>query len=223
VAAALAGTAPEAFLHRGGGSPGFLLAPEGWAFLGGVLFYLAWHRLRPPEFLYTFAHEFTHLVFGLLMGKKVNRFEVTRTNGQVVLSGTNFLITLAPYFFPLLALLALAAGGVAGLLLGTPWVGWATAFVVGLALSFHVVMTWRVLRSAQPDIARGGRFFSWTVIALAGGLFAGGTALAAAGGLGALGAFSGRLGGRLVEGYTWSAGELAAGLEIALRWLGAFG
>ncbi|MBI3127024.1 MAG: M50 family metallopeptidase [Candidatus Tectomicrobia bacterium] len=223
LAEALAAAAPGAFLHRGGGEPGFLLSPGGWAFLAGALAYLAWHRLRPPEFLYTFAHEFTHLAFALLMGKKVSRFEVSRADGKVALSGTNFLITLAPYFFPLLAALALAAGALAGRVAGSPWVDRATAFAVGLALSFHLTMTLRVLRSAQPDIARGGRFFSWTVIAFAGGFFAGGTALAAAGGAGAFAAFAWSLPGRLAGAYAWAGRELLAGLGLLLGRGGMFG
>lgn len=221
VAGALAETVPGVFLHAGGGAPGFLLAPGGWALLGGALAYLAWHRLRPPEFLYTFAHEFTHLAFGLLMGKRVSRFEVARGSGQVALSGTNPLITLAPYFFPLPAALALAAGALLGLVVQAPWTGWLTAFVVGLALAFHVAMTWRVLRSSQPDIARGGRLFSWTVIALAGGVFVGGAALGAAGGAAALAAFAGRLAGGLAGAYLWSGRELVIGLGFIAEWLGA--
>ena len=221
VGAALLGTASEMLLHPGRGAPGFLLVPGGWALAGGTLAYLVWHRLRPPEFLYTFAHEFTHLVFALLMGKRVNRFEVARGSGQVALSGTNPLITLAPYFFPLPAALALAAGALLGLVVRAPWADWLTAFAVGLALAFHVVMTWRVLRSAQPDIARGGRLFSWTVIALAGGVFVGGAALTAAGGAGALARFAGRLAGELAAAYAWSGAELLIGLGFLAEWLGA--
>jgi len=221
VGAALAGTAPGALLHPGRGVPGFLLVPEGWALLGGALAYLLWHRLRPPEFLYTFTHELTHLAFALLMGKRVSRFEVARGSGQVALSGTNPLITLAPYFFPLLAALALAAGALLGLAVRAPWVRWLTAFAVGLGLALHVVMTRRALGSAQPDIDRGGRLFSWTVIALAGGVFAGGAALGAAGGAGALALFAGRVAGELVSAYAWTGRELMIGLGFLAGRLGA--
>ncbi|MEK6711197.1 MAG: M50 family metallopeptidase [Nitrospinota bacterium] len=219
VTAALLGTAPGVFLHPGPGrAPGLLLSPGGWALAGGALAYLVWHRLRPPEFLYTFAHEFTHLAFALLLGKRVSRFEVARGMGQVALSGTNPLITLAPYFFPLPAALALGAGALLALAVRAPWVGWLTAFAVGFALALHVTMTWRTLRTAQPDIARSGRFFSGAVIWLAGVAFAGGAALAAAGGSGALAEF-GRLAlSESAGAYRWSAGQAAAALALAAGW-----
>ena len=91
--------APSAFFAPDPGAGQYLPVPEAWAFLLGVAAYAVWHRFWPPEFLYTFAHEFTHLLFALLTGKKVRSFEVMRGSGKVGLSGTNPVITLAPYFF----------------------------------------------------------------------------------------------------------------------------
>ncbi len=213
--AALARTLPEAFLRPGGS----ILTPEGWALLGGALLYALWHRVRPPEFLYTFAHELTHLLFALLWGKRVSRFEVSRGSGEVALSGTNPLITLAPYFFPLPAAGVLLLGTLAEWAWGEPRLRLGTAALAGLALALHVGMTWRALGSAQPDIERGGRLFSWAVIYLAGALFVGGAALWAAGGGGALLAFGRRLGEEIFWAYAWAGPRLLEALDRGAAWV----
>ncbi|MFC1491256.1 M50 family metallopeptidase [Nitrospinota bacterium] len=179
-------------------------------------FYALWHRIRPPEFLYTFAHEMTHLLFGLLFGKKVSRFIVSRQSGQVAMSGTNFLITLAPYFFPLLAAIVLAAGAVAEWGIGDarfrPWV----SFMTGLALAFHVTMTFRTLATSQPDIERGGKLFSWSMIYLIGVLFAGGAAFAAAGGGRGVGLLSGEFLSESLRAYVWSGDRIMEGVRTGI-------
>ncbi len=179
---------PTAF--RVGASGGlYPLSTEGWVFILGVGVYAVWHRLRPPEFLYTFVHEFTHLAFGLLTGKRVDSFEVRRGSGKVGLSGTNPVVTLAPYFFPLPTVVVLAVGGLAGWGLGYAQIGWATAFLAGLTLCLHVLMTLRALATPQPDLARGGRVFSWVFIFFWGMVFVGGAILVAAGGWGMTASF----------------------------------
>ena len=176
---------PAAFLPEGAGAHPRLPAPEGWAFLLGAAAYVVWHRFWPPAFLYAFAHEFTHLVFALLSGKRVSRFEVARGSGKVALSGTNPLITLAPYFFPLLTVVVLILGTLVGWGFGHRQIRWATAFFSGLTLCLHVLMTLRAVGASQPDIARGGRIFSLALIFFGGMVFVGGAALAATGGWGA--------------------------------------
>ena len=148
---------PSAFLTGGAGS--FMPAPEGWAFIAGVIAYALWHRLRPPEFLYAFVHEFTHMAFALLTGKKVSSFEVNRGSGKVGLSGTNPVITLAPYFFPLLTIVVLLLGATLDWIFGYPQIRWATAFLAGLTLCLHVLMTLRALgRVAARHCARRAGF-----------------------------------------------------------------
>lgn len=181
-------------------------APEGWTFLAGAAIYAVWHRLRPPEFLYTFAHEFTHLAFGLLTGKKVNSFEVNRGGGKVGLSGTNPIVTLAPYFFPLLTMGTLVLGTLIGWAFGDERIRWATAFLAGLTLCLHVLMTFRALRTAQPDIARGGRIFSWAFIFFWGMVFIGGAALVSAGGWGAAASYLRAIWHESGEAYAFALG-----------------
>ncbi len=173
---------PSAFLTGGGGS--YMPATEGWAFIAGVIAYAVWHRFSPPEFLYAFVHEFTHMAFALLTGEKVRSFEVNRGSGKVGLSGTNPIITLAPYFFPLPTVVVLILGALLDWAFGYEEIRWAAAFLAGLTLSLHVLMTLRALGASQPDIARGGRIFSWAFIFFFGLVFIGGAALVSAGGWG---------------------------------------
>lgn len=70
--------------------------------VGFVAFAVLWRMFRRRfELFCTFEHEITHVLFGLLFLKLPRSFKVTRhEGGQVTMLGTNFVITLAPYFFP---------------------------------------------------------------------------------------------------------------------------
>ncbi len=217
VTLALSRTIPEAFLLSSS-SDGWWLTPEAWALTGGAALYLLWHRLRPPEFLYTFAHEITHLLFALLFWKKVSRLIVSKDSGEVAMSGTNIFITLSPYFFPLLALIALGAGAAAEWATGDPRLRLATSFLTGAALSFHVAMTLRTLATSQPDIQRRGRFFSWPVIYLIGVLLTGGAAIAATGGIGLLDPLWENLVRENAGAYAWSADQVRDWVRAGLAW-----
>ena len=54
-----------------------------------------------------FGHELTHALFAVLFGGSVKAFHATERGGQVTVTKSNFLITLAPYFFPLYTFLVL--------------------------------------------------------------------------------------------------------------------
>lgn len=214
---ALTRTLPQAFIAPTDGETGWIFVPEGWAFISGSAFYLLWHRIRPPEFLYTFTHEFTHLIFALLCGKQVSRFVVTQKGGQVSMSGTNFLITLAPYFFPLHTVLVLAAGAVLEWGIESSRFRPAVAFLTGLTLVFHFTMTFRTLASSQPDIDRGGKIFSWSVVYLFGILFAGTSIFLSTGG-GVLDSYFGGLFQEGLTAYSWSAHQFSEWFRIVFSW-----
>ena len=78
-------------------------------FLGGIVVYiLLWrfYRRRPifGSFFSTFEHELTHAVFAWVTFHKVVGMRATwRRGGDVTIVGRgNWLITIAPYFFPIL-------------------------------------------------------------------------------------------------------------------------
>jgi hypothetical protein len=120
--------------------------------------------LPRPMWVYVVGHELTHALWTWLFGGRVKRFRATARGGQVEVTKSNFLVTLAPYFFPVYAVavvLVFAAGHVL-------W-GWARYrvwfhFLLGFAYAFHVSLTWHVLRTSQSDITQHGCLFSAVVI-----------------------------------------------------------
>ena len=64
--------------------------------------------LPKPMWIYVFGHELTHALWTWLFGGQVKKMKVTSAGGHVVISKTNFVIALAPYFFPLYAVLVVA-------------------------------------------------------------------------------------------------------------------
>ena len=81
-----------------------------------------------------------------------------------MLSKTNLLITLAPYFFPfytfIVVVVALVTSAFVHPLPFLPlWM-----FLIGFTWAFHVLFTLETLSVRQPDVKLYGRMFSWTVI-----------------------------------------------------------
>jgi len=132
-------------------------------FSGALLFLIFYSRYK-FEFLYTFLHEFTHLIFGIIFLKKIVRFKVARLKGEVVLSGTNFIILLAPYFFPLLTFILLSVGFLLWEFLKYKLIWYLTISLVGFSLMLHIVMTLKSLMVEQSDIKSNGYFFSFVTI-----------------------------------------------------------
>ena len=132
-------------------------------FSGALLFFLS-YRFFKFEFLYIFLHEFTHLVFGILFFKKIIRFKVSKLKGEVVLSGTNPVILLAPYFFPLSTFILLLAGFLVWNFFKYIFIWYFTITLVGFSLMLHIVMTLKSLMVKQTDIKTNGYFFSLVII-----------------------------------------------------------
>lgn len=101
------------------------------------------------------------------MGAKVGKMKIGRNGGHVMLSKSNFIISLAPYFFPfytgLVIALWYAAGCFFDLSAYEPW--WLAA--VGLTWGFHITFTVFMLSQRQPDVQENGRLFSYVIIYLA--------------------------------------------------------
>ena len=137
------------------------------ATLAGAGCWLAIFFILPkPMWVYVLGHELTHALWAWLFGGEVKRLKVTSKGGHVIVTKTNFLIALAPYFFPLYAAL------VVGLFALGHWVWNWQRFAVwfhlllGAAYAFHVTLTGYVLQSRQTDITEHGYLFSAVVIFL---------------------------------------------------------
>jgi hypothetical protein len=123
--------------------------------------------LPKPMWIYVFGHELTHAVWTWIFGGRVKRFQAASHGGQVITTKSNFIIALAPYFFPLYAVLVVAVFFIGDLL----W-QWRRGYLawfhllLGAAYAFHVTLTWEILKSRQTDITSQGRLFSGVVIFL---------------------------------------------------------
>ena len=67
---------------------------------GAACWFVIYLLLPKPMWIYVFGHEFTHVIWTWLFGGQVKKFKTSSSGGHVVISKTNFLIALAPYFFP---------------------------------------------------------------------------------------------------------------------------
>ena len=123
--------------------------------------------LPKPMRTYILGHELTHALWALMMGARVGGLKVKKSGGQVKTSKTNWLITLAPYFFPFYAILFIVAFLIAHAVWNLASQMWVLFFLVGLGWSFHVTFTLMMLLSVrQPDVRSQGVLFSTVVIYL---------------------------------------------------------
>jgi hypothetical protein len=146
---------------------GYLIPLPALALSAGFLAWLAAYRFLPrPVLSYVLAHELTHALWAALMGASVSRIRVGRRGGSVSLSKSNALITLAPYFFPLYAVLVILAYYVLSLFFDLRPYTLLWLALTGFAWGFHVTFTLQCLWEGQSDISVYGRLFSYTLIYL---------------------------------------------------------
>jgi len=137
------------------------------ATLAGAGCWVAIYMLLPkPMWIYVFGHELTHALWAWCFGAEVKKFKVSSDGGHVVVTKTNFVIALAPYFFPLYAVLVIA-----GFAIGNFFYPWRQHMVwfhlaLGAAYAFHITLTAHALKTQQSDITSQGYLFSAVIIFL---------------------------------------------------------
>lgn len=135
------------------------------AMLAGAACWLVIYILLPkPMWVYVFGHELTHVIWTWLFGGRVKRFKVTSRGGHVRITKSNFVIALAPYFFPVYTMMV----GLIFLLGHMLW-DWRRFalyfhFLLGASYAFHLTLTWRALQVEQTDITEHGYWFSGMII-----------------------------------------------------------
>src|SRR5947207_5405453 len=135
--------------------------------LAGAACWVVIYLLLPkPMWVYVFGHELTHALWTWALGGRVKKFKASSKGGHVIVTKHNFVIALAPYFFPLYALLVVLVFAVSNLI--WRWQPCAVWFhlLLGAAYAFHVTLTWRILQSHQTDISEQGYIFSSVIIFL---------------------------------------------------------
>lgn len=163
-----AATATVVSLVRSIQPPSYTAVPlSAWGLLiGFIAWIILFFALPRPVRAYVLAHELTHALWGWAMGAEVRGMRVSGKGGSVTVSKSNFLIALAPYFFPLYTVIAilvyLALSAFFDLHTYEPfWLG-----LVGLTYAFHLTFTVTMLLQHQPDVRENGRVFSLALIYL---------------------------------------------------------
>lgn len=129
-------------------------------FLSGfVLYSIVWwwiFRRSRFAFILTLEHELTHALFAILTFHRVVGLRATAFRGGHVrfVGEGNWLITVAPYFFPTLSLFFLAVASA----LPSTVVG-VINFVVGGSFAYHMTSTLRETHPGQTDLQQAGVVF----------------------------------------------------------------
>ncbi len=155
----------RATLHHGH----FLASDELRYFGYGVGVWLAIFFLLPKMLVvYVFGHELTHALWVWAQGGRVSEFRVTREGGYIIADRRDFLVSLAPYFFPLYSILAIGVYAAAGWFYPVVWEYPKYLFLaVGLTWAFHFTFTCWMIPKKQTDLLLHGTFFSLVIIYLA--------------------------------------------------------
>ena len=133
---------------------------------GAACWFVVFLLLPKPMWIYVFGHELTHALWTWILGGRVKKMKVSSAGGHVVISKTNFVIALAPYFFPFYAAVVIGVFVVGQFI--WPRVEYLVWFhlALGAAYAFHVTLTWHALQTRQTDITSQGYLFSAVVIFL---------------------------------------------------------
>ena len=126
---------------------------------------------QQPIRSYVFGHELTHAIWVLLFRGEVTGFSASASGGKVEATKSNFLITLAPYFFPIYSFLVIAIFYTMSLInrfmpdfFELQRYFYIFIFLVGFSWAFHVVLTISVMLKGQGDMKRTGLLFSLPII-----------------------------------------------------------
>lgn len=161
--------------HQVSSAAGFIgSAPIWFSGIGFIIWLMAFWMLPRPTRIYVFGHEFTHALFAVLSGGRIEEFSVNRDGGHVVTDRNNVLIALSPYFIPIYCVFVLLFYGVASIFFdvsayyggiwfwgaaGFSW-SWVLYAAVGFTWAFHLTFTAWMIGKNQPDLEINGTFFS---------------------------------------------------------------
>lgn len=143
----------------------WVFPPGMLALAGGFLLWVVLFMVAPrPVRTYVLAHELTHALWGALMGAKVSKLRVEADRGSVMLSKTNVLITLAPYFFPFYMMLVVVLYYLLSIWYDVAVYSAVWLSLLGFTWGFHCTFTIHALLQRQTDIAEYGKLFSYALI-----------------------------------------------------------
>ena len=128
-----------------------------WLVYGAAGYFAAWFLIFRRQFagsyFSTFEHELTHALFAWTTLHRVTGLTVTWRDGGVCTyegsGGGNWLITIAPYWFPTLVWPTILATH-----LLHPAHSEVLNILTGVAIAYHVTSTWRETHRKQPDLQK---------------------------------------------------------------------
>lgn len=140
---------------------------ELWLFIGGFIFMLiAWIFLigRKNIVASTIEHEMTHAIFALLTFHNVTNIEADYNGSGVTAfrGGRNWLITIAPYFFPTLSVGVIIVTVITFLITGKV-VSWLN-LALGMTTGYHFLAVIFEIHPEQTDLQKVGFFWSFLFI-----------------------------------------------------------
>ncbi|MDP3791724.1 MAG: hypothetical protein Q8R38_06765 [Candidatus Omnitrophota bacterium] len=132
-------------------------------FVWGIVSYSILHLLfYKPAYLYVLGHEAVHAGVAWLFGGKIKSFKVSEEGGSVGTTKSNFIIELAPYFFPIYTIIITIIYFVVSQ--SYPINGAIFLFLIGFTLAFHIISTVEIMKVKQPDIVKSGYVFSIAIV-----------------------------------------------------------
>ena len=138
------------------------LAPISSFLVGMVLYVVLDKLLFSRRFMgsafSTFEHELTHAIFAWLSFHRVQNLKVTWNSGGMIqiVGGHNWLIAIAPYWFPTLCLPFMVMS-----YLGSFAGAWWVAAGLGATYCYTVLSTWRETHRQQTDLQYTSFLFAW--------------------------------------------------------------
>lgn len=126
----------------------------------GISMYCLFHFfIYRSAAIYVMAHEFTHAAFAMIFGYRVKKIKVSAKGGYVEMSESNFIIDLAPYFFPLYTVILTASFFALHKIFDLTNYFWLFFIFFGITLAFHFLSNWDILKIEQPDLNVVGKTF----------------------------------------------------------------
>lgn len=120
-----------------------------------LLWFFIFKRKEVGSYFSTLEHEVTHAIFAILSGHSVQHIRITaHEGGEIRYKGKgNWLITIAPYFFPTITVILLS------LRLCIEQNYWLE-LGIGVSIAFHITSSYVETHGSQSDLKQVGRFFA---------------------------------------------------------------
>ena len=151
-------------LHLAGSNNALLARQLVWLGGGFGFWLILWFTCTRPYRSYILAHELTHALWGVVCGYRILGMHIGEEDGYVELSGSNWMVTLAPYFFPLYTLILVAIWSSMSLFMDLTHFQPFILGAVGLSWGFHLTFTLVMARRNQPDLVACGPLFAYPVV-----------------------------------------------------------